>query len=92
MGRGHVALIQKRCESSSIFTESSKTKVVIKLLQVSLVKGIFLFPPSLINLETDREYTYESWYKASKNHVGGFVADVKCMYLLPLLKLNLQRI
>lgn len=44
---------------------------------ISLEKGILLFPPSLINLETDQEYC-KSWYKASKNHVGGFVADVKC--------------
>jgi len=46
---------------------------------ISLVKGLFLFPSSLINLETDREYNYESWYKASKNHVGGFAADVTCI-------------
>lgn len=75
---------EKAWKEHEVFSLKAVTK------QISLGKGIFVCPPNLINLETDQEYYYKSWYKASKNHVGGFVADVKCIQLLPLLKVNLQ--
>lgn len=56
-GQGQLYTL-KRDVKVAVFSLKAVTKHIL------LLKGIFLFPPSLINLETDREHNYESWYKA----------------------------